>query len=116
MIWNTRDDRVPWVAALEELIADESRGHEADQGVVDRFARELAADVQLTESGTVQRVPPEDVVGGIATRSYVAVMDDARREQFLGEVRRLLADHPGTRGRPEVELPYRTHAYRLTPR
>ncbi|MDK3257306.1 hypothetical protein [Blastococcus capsensis] len=43
-------------------------------------------------------------------------MDDARREEFLGEVRQLLAGHPGTRGRPEVELPYRTHAYRLTPR
>ncbi|MGY1717951.1 class I SAM-dependent methyltransferase [Blastococcus sp. SYSU DS0552] len=116
LVWNTRDDRVPWIAALEELIADEARGHEADQRVVDRFAEELGADVEVVESGIVQRAGPEDVVGGIATRSYVAVMDGARREEFLSAIRRLLADHPGTRGRPELELPYRTHAYRLTPR
>ena len=116
LVWNTRDDRVPWIAALEELIADEARGHEADQRVVDRFADELGADVEVVESGIVQRVGPEDVVAGIATRSYVAVMDDARRAEFLSAIRRLLAEHPGTRGRPELELPYRTHAYRLTPR
>lgn len=116
LVWNTRDDRVPWIAALEELIADEARGHEADQGVVDRFAGELGADVAVVESGIVQRVTAEQVVAGIATRSYVAVMDDARRDAFLSGIRQLLAGHPGTRGRQEIELPYRTHAYRLTPR
>jgi hypothetical protein len=55
------------------------------------------------------------VVAGIATRSYVATMDDARRVQFLGEVRAVLDTHPGTRGRDLVDLPYRTDAYRLTP-
>jgi SAM-dependent methyltransferase len=116
LVWNTRDARVPWIAALEDVIADEARGHEADQGVVDRFADELAADVRTIESGIVQRVAPEEVVGGIATRSYVAVMDAARREDFLATVRRLLAEHPDTRGRHEIELPYVTRAYRLTPR
>ena len=116
LIWNTRDVRVPWVAALEELIADEARGHEADRGVVDRFAAELGADVQVTESGITQRVAPDEVVGGIATRSYVALMGGARRAEFLAGIRDLLAGHPGTRGRQEIDLPYRTHAYRLTPR
>lgn len=116
LIWNTRDARVAWVAALADVLADEARGHEADEGVVDRFAEELAADVAVVESGVVQRLTPEDVVGGIATRSYVAVMDAARREDFLATVRRLLAEHPGTRGREELELPYVTRAYRLRPR
>ncbi|RBY96374.1 SAM-dependent methyltransferase [Blastococcus sp. TF02-8] len=116
LVWNTRDDRVPWLAALEELLDDEARGHEADQGVVDRLATELRAEVRLQESGIVQRAAPEEVVGGIATRSYVALMDDARRAEFLGGIRQLLAEHPDTRGRQELELPYRTHAYRLTPR
>ncbi|SFE10704.1 Methyltransferase domain-containing protein [Blastococcus tunisiensis] len=116
LVWNTRDVRVPWIAALEEVIDDEARGHEADQRVVDAFVAELDAEVGMTESGIVQRVAPEDVVGGIATRSYVAVMDAARREQFLSRVRRLLDGHPGTRGRPVLELRYVTHAYRLAPR
>ena len=66
-------------------------------------------------SAVVQRLTPEEVVGSIATRSYVAVMDDARRADFLTGIRGLLAGHPGTRGRAVVELPYATRAYRLTP-
>ena len=116
LIWNTRDDRVPWVAALEGLLAAEARGHEADQGVVDRFAEELPADVAVAESGIVQQMTPEDVVSGIATRSYVALMDDVRRTTFLAGIRDLLAGHPDTRGRELLDLPYVTRAYRLTPR
>jgi len=115
-VWNTRDERVPWVRALGELLAAESRDHEADQGVVDRFAAVLPADVEVLDSGTVQHVTPEQVVQGIGTRSYVATMDTAGRERFLGTVRDLLAGHPDTRGRDQLELPYTTRAYRLTPR
>jgi SAM-dependent methyltransferase len=115
LVWNTRDEEVPWVAALGRALAAEARGHEADQGVVDAFARALGARVEHHRSGTVQRLSPDQVVAGIATRSYVATMDDARRAQFLGEVRAVLDTHPGTRGRDLVDLPYRTDAYRLTP-
>jgi SAM-dependent methyltransferase len=115
LIWNTRDERTPWVGALGELISAEARGHEADQGVVDRFAEELPAQVDVFESGIVQPVTPENVVAGIATRSYVALMDDVRRAAFLAGVRGLLDEHPDTRGRELLELPYVTRAYRLTP-
>ncbi len=116
LIWNSRDERIAWVGALGELISAEARGHEADQGVVDRFAAELAADVDVLESGIVQPVTREQVVAGIATRSYVALMDDVRRASFLAGVRALLDEHPDTAGRELLELPYVTRAYRLTPR
>jgi SAM-dependent methyltransferase len=116
LIWNSRDERVPWVAALGAALAAEARDHEADQGVVDDFARALSADVSVTESDVVQRLTPEEVVAGIATRSYVAVMDAAQRADFLARLRQLLSDHPDTRGRQELDLPYVTRAYRLTPR
>ena len=115
LVWNTRDEEIPWVAALGRVLADEARGHEADRGVVDAFARALGARVEHHRSGIVQRLSPEQVVAGIATRSYVATMDDARREAFLGEVRAVLDTHPDTRGRDVVDLPYRTDAHRLTP-
>ncbi|OMQ15206.1 methyltransferase type 11, partial [Modestobacter sp. VKM Ac-2676] len=115
-VWNTRDERVSWVAALGQLLAAEARDHEADQGVVARFAAELAADVAIADSGVVQEVTPEQVVAGIGTRSYVATMDTAHRAEFLGRVRELLAGHPDTRGRAVLRLPYTTRAYRLTPR
>jgi SAM-dependent methyltransferase len=114
-LWNTRDERVPWVRALGEALAAETRGHEADQGVVDVFARELPARVTHTRSSFLQAVTPEQVVGGIGTRSYVATMDPAARDAFLGALRDLLARHPDTRGRAVLEIPYRTDAYRLEP-
>ena len=115
-VWNTRDERVPWVRALGELIVEEARGHEADQGVVEGFAAALPADVEVLDSAVVQSLTPEQVVGGIGTRSYVAVKDAAGRAEFLGRVRELLATHPDTRGREQLDLPYTTRAYRLTPR
>ena len=114
LVWNTRDEEVPWVAALGRALAAEARGHEADQGVVEAFARVLGAPVEHHRSGVVQRLSPEQVVAGIATRSYVTTMDADRREQFLLEVRAVLDTHPDTRGRDLVDLPYRTDAYRLT--
>jgi SAM-dependent methyltransferase len=116
LVWNTRDERVPWVRALGELLAAEARDHEADQGVVDRFAAELPAGVEVADSGVSQTVTPEQVAGGIGTRSYVATMGDAARAALLGRVRDLLATHPDTRGRDQLVLPYTTRAYRLTPR
>ncbi|MGY1812978.1 class I SAM-dependent methyltransferase [Blastococcus sp. SYSU D00820] len=115
LVWNSRDERVPWVGALGERLAAESRNAEADQGVVELIARALPARVEMFESGLVQRLTPEQVVAGIGTRSYVATMDAAGRAAFLGDLRDLLAGHPDTRGRSVLELPYRTTAYRLTP-
>ncbi len=115
-VWNVRDETVPWVAALGAALAAEARGHEADQGTAGRFAELLPADVTTARSRVVQRVSPEQVVGGIGTRSYVATMDAGRRAAFLDGIRDLLATHPDTAGREVLDLPYRTDAYRLTPR
>ena len=42
LIWNTRDEpRAVGAPRSASLLADEARGHEADQGVVDAFAAEL---------------------------------------------------------------------------
>ncbi|MCZ2803919.1 methyltransferase domain-containing protein [Modestobacter sp. VKM Ac-2983] len=116
LVWNTRDERVPWVRALGELLADEARDHEADQTVVARFAAELPAEVEVLDSAVAQRLTHDQVVRGIGTRSYVATMDGARRVEFLGRVRELLSTHPDTRGRTQLELPYTTRAHRLSPR
>ncbi len=57
-VWNVRDETVPWVRALGERLTAESRDHEADRGVVDRFRVELPADATEHESRHVQRLTP----------------------------------------------------------
>ena len=114
-VWNTRDERVPWVRALGELVAERARDHEADQGVVARFAAALPATVESSDSGTTQQLTPEQLVASFGTRSYVVALDDAGRAEFARQVRDLLAGHPDTRGRALLDLPYVTRAHRLTP-
>jgi SAM-dependent methyltransferase len=116
LIWNSRDQRVPWLRALEELLEEENRNSAADQRVVEAFIRLLPAAAERFESGLVQTVTPEEVVAGIGTRSYAATMGGAERAALLNRVRGLLAAHPDTRGRTRLELPYVTVAHRLLPR
>jgi ubiquinone/menaquinone biosynthesis C-methylase UbiE len=116
LIWNSRDQRVPWVRALDDLLTSENRNSAADQRVVEVFLRLLPAAGERFESGIVQTVTPEEVVAGIGTRSYAATMDEAERATLLDRVRSLLAAHPDTRGRAQLELPYVTVAHRLVPR
>jgi hypothetical protein len=42
--------------------------------------------------------------------SHVAVLPSARRDAVLDEVRTLLETHPDTRGRPDLQIPYRVDA------
>jgi SAM-dependent methyltransferase len=120
-IWNMREDSAPWAAALNRLLAAEARDQQGDlpegnRAVVDAFAAELDAEVTARTARWVQRVPPEAVVGRVASSSRIALLDEAGREAYLGSVRELLAGHPDTRGRDSLDVAYVTSAYRLTPR
>jgi SAM-dependent methyltransferase len=115
-LWNMRDDRVSWSAALDALLAQEQVERFSPRAVSEAFVRELDADLQTYESVAVQRQTPDDVVAGLATRSYVATMSEPRRADFLAAVRELLATHPDTRGREVVEVRLVSSAWRMLPR
>jgi SAM-dependent methyltransferase len=115
LVWNFRDERVPWIAALTEVLGAEARDHQDDRGVVAAFAAELAAEVTPYVSGTAQHLTPEGVVGRVATSSYASLLEPADRAAYLDRIRHLLATHPDTRGRQRLELAYVTRAWRLAP-
>jgi SAM-dependent methyltransferase len=120
-VWNLREDSAPWAAALNRLLAADSRDQSGDRpegnrSVVDAFARELDAEVVTRSTRWLHRVPPGAVVGRVASSSRIALMDDVERTAYLDRVRELLATHPDTRGREELDVPYVTNAYRFLPR
>ena len=113
LLWNQRDERVPWVAELCGLLTAENSERPDDQLTVETFAAELDAPVSVAESRIVHRSSVDEFVASFTTRSFVITMTDQRRAEFLGALRDLVTTHPGTRGRDTVELPYVTRAYRF---
>ncbi|WBB66062.1 class I SAM-dependent methyltransferase [Micromonospora sp. WMMD812] len=105
-VWNTRDERVGWVAELGRI------AHLGDNSgnVVEKYADFGPAfgPVEVGEFAHRTTLAPDEVVGMIRTRSYylTASPDDQRRVDR--ELRDLLGTHPDLAGRETVELPYRT--------
>jgi SAM-dependent methyltransferase len=114
LLWNQRDETVPWVRALAGIL-------EPLEGAAPRFRtgrwreafRGGAGFGPLAEARfpAAQVGPPEAVVERVASVSFVAALPEAARAAVLGEVRRLLAGDPATAGQAEIRVPHVTHAF-----
>ncbi|TDC30807.1 class I SAM-dependent methyltransferase [Micromonospora sp. 15K316] len=105
-IWNTRDERVGWVAELGRI------AHLGDNAgnVVEKYA-DFGPEFQPIEVGEFDHtttLTPDDVLALIRTRSYWLTGSDEDRQRVERGLRELLTTHPDLAGRETVELPYRT--------
>lgn len=111
-IWNSRDDSVPWVAALSALLDQFAGTKSVDTAPIlttfgDRFEPLERAEFRHTTSHTV-----DTLIGLVGTRSYYLTAPTQRRRELESAIRDLAASHPGLAGRETFGLPYRTTAYR----
>jgi SAM-dependent methyltransferase len=109
LIWNRRDDRVPWMSGLRPLVDDPN----ADISSVDEALAEIAEyfpDVVRAEFSHSVPMTPEAYVGLVGTFSFVRLHSDAAN--ILDSVRQYLATHDDTRNRNYIDVPYVTAAYR----
>ena len=108
LIWNERDESVPWVAELSRVILwDVRRPYVVGtdwRTVLDASGRFTSArherfrfEQDLDREGLCERV---------ASTSYIASMDPARREVLLQKVRDHVADFP-----ERFQLPYITDLF-----
>ncbi|WP_037604298.1 class I SAM-dependent methyltransferase [Streptacidiphilus rugosus] len=113
LIWNVRDEREDWVAALGRLLAPS--GAEATSGVgvggIEEHP-ELFGPVERFSVPWTNVMTGDQVVDLVASRSYVILLPDAEREALFAEVRKLLATHPALAGRERIEMPYVTDCFR----
>lgn len=109
LAWNSRDDRVDWVAALTGIIG----GSEAlEPGWDECFERSMFGPLEHARFEHRHSHDVESVCAMVASRSYLVVADDATRERVLREVRELVATHPQLAGRKTFELPYVVECFR----
>jgi SAM-dependent methyltransferase len=121
LVWNVRDESVPWVRRLTELL--DRYGEAMPRARQRRWRRPFDrsgrfAPLRLHTFRHVQRASPATVVERVWSVSVIAVLPPARQRAVAREVRASLAADPATRGRAVVGLPYRTEVYtsRLRPR
>lgn len=107
LLWNVRDEQVPWVAELGRIM----HGH----GDPDHYAPPLGPPFGPPERLTVRWVnhmTPDTLLDMVASRSHVIIRPPRARAALLGQVRRLLATHPDLAGTTDIPLPYLTRCTR----
>ena len=109
VVWNLRDDRVPWVAAFDEIIDGQDRVLRPTEV---RFSAPPGhfSPPDFTQIPHEVSMAPADLVGLASSFSYVTLRPDA--DAVLQRLRILVDTHPDLVGRDTVALPYVAHCYR----
>jgi len=111
LVWNRRDESVPWVRAMGEAIHRAAAG---EPDTTDAAWRESLGRCALLGAWTsawfrhAQVLTRAGVLDRVASVSYVAAAAAPLRASVLDEMATILAEDPGTAGRDEVELSYDT--------
>ncbi|MDE2363056.1 MAG: class I SAM-dependent methyltransferase [Hyphomicrobiales bacterium] len=114
LIWNVRDESVPWVRAITAIITphegDAPRYHTGKWR--EAFPAEGFGPLAQTRFPWRHRGPPDNViVDRTCSSSFIAALPPAEHRSVAEALRALIAGTPALAGRAEVEYPYVTEAF-----
>lgn len=109
LVWNSRDDRDPWMARLSEIIGNESIQESDVIPVLD--ASGLFGDVETAMFAFEQTLDRDGLLDLVLSRSYLAKLPPPEREPVLEAVGGFYDETAGTGG---VRLAYVTECFRAT--
>lgn len=109
LVWNLRDERVPWVRRLGELIGAQDTGQDNDPTET-LLSSQLFGFVEATTFRFWQPLGRDGLRDLVASRSNVAMMADRERSKVLAGVDGLYDEYG--RGPDGMLLPYLTHCYK----
>jgi SAM-dependent methyltransferase len=115
LIWNVRDERVPWVERLGLII----NRHQGDAPRYHSGAWRLAfphpgfGALEAWRFSHAHVGKPEDVIfARVRSTSFIAALPKDAQREVDDEVRALVANEPALAGKAEVSVPYVTEAFR----
>jgi len=114
LVWNCRDERVPWVEELGRILARPGEPTDTASAAVRHtiLGPPFGPIERLDTEPWTQTLTPEGLVELAASRSYVITLEPDLRDDLLRRVRELLDHRPELAGRTEIELPYVTECLR----
>jgi len=109
VMWNVRDDSVPWMAEFSRIIhaGETLPAIHGEPRLTAEFGPVSHASFPWTD-----HVPPTALRELAATRSTLITLPDDVREGFLARVDHLVATDPELAGRDEVAVPYTCKVWR----
>lgn len=111
LAWNVRDERIPWVRRLGRLIDDHEQDADPTQDLLSSHLFGFVESAQFRFWQPLDRGRLRDLV---VSRSHVAAMQAAEREELLARVDELYEGYG--RGADGMLLPYLTHCFRAVVR
>ncbi|GAA1943355.1 class I SAM-dependent methyltransferase [Nocardioides hwasunensis] len=107
LVWNSRDDRIPWVRRLGDILGMQDGNTTSAQHLADS---DLFGELEETTFKNWQEIDRESILDLARSRSSFATMDDAEREDNLAKVLAFYDDYG--RGMDGMQIPYVTRCYR----
>ena len=121
LLWNVRDESVPWMAAVTAILdrhAGDAPGTATAAGGRLRRRRRVRA-LQVRRFRHRHELERAALADRFASISFVAALPDPTRARVLAEIEEVAAAEPSLAGPGPVAVPYRTDLFwteRLTPR
>jgi ubiquinone/menaquinone biosynthesis C-methylase UbiE len=109
LIWNYRDESIPWVRRLGKVIGTQEQLVDPTQAIKDSSLFGEVEEQRFTHWQQVDRKSIQDLV---LSRSNVAVLDEDARAAKLAEVVALYDEYG--RGMDGMQLPYVAQCFRAT--
>ena len=109
VVWNVRDESIPWVRKLGRIIGTQEQLREPEEPLVKSG---LFGFVEQQSFKHWQKVDRKSIVDLVTSRSNIAVLDESAREAKLRELLAFYDDYG--RGMDGMQLPYDCDAFRAT--
>jgi SAM-dependent methyltransferase len=110
LVWNIRDDRVPWVRRLTTVMHPAEGEIFMETGRIDRGPFGEIEEASFEWSRDFTR---DELLDLVRSRSYVITATEEERESILAGVGDLLDHDPDVGGRTSWSMPYVTRAFRM---
>ena len=114
LMWNVKDESVPWVRALGDILRPHQQKVPQETTGEWRVSFSSSDGFGPLEEARFSHSQPLDGPGLVeryASASYVATLADNERRDVLERIRALTETHPDLAGKDEFELPYVTELY-----
>jgi SAM-dependent methyltransferase len=110
IVWNERDNSVPWVRRLTAILGEYREGYDVrdDATKVTEYGPFMPVEEKTFRFW--QLVDRDRLLGDVSSRSYVAVMEPTDRDPLLARVGALYDEYG--RGADGMRMPYLTRCFR----